>query len=74
MALATAKAKLRQLEAGRELQPCSQLPSATLISGDEGSALDPRQADWEGRAPQAHTTMVGAEWVFGIPVLQSLLL
>lgn len=51
MALATPKAKLRQLEAGSELQPCSWLPPTPLIMGAEGSALDPSQADGEERHP-----------------------
>lgn len=46
-ALATLKAKLRQLEAGSELQPCSWLPPTPFIV----SALDPSQAGGEERHP-----------------------
>lgn len=51
VALATLKAKLRQLEAGSELQPCSWLPPTPLIVGAEGSALDPSEAGGEERHP-----------------------
>lgn len=43
MALATPKAKLRQLHAGSELQPCSRLPPTTLIMGLKAQPLTPHR-------------------------------
>lgn len=50
--LAAQNAKLRRLEAHKELQPCSRLPPTPLIGVAEGSALDPLQADEAERHPR----------------------
>lgn len=74
MALATPKVRLRQLEASSELQPCSWLPPTPLIVGDEGSALDPSQAEGGKASPRAPMALVGAGWAFSRPMLHSLFL
>lgn len=71
IALAALSARLRWLEARKELQPCSRLPPTPLIRAAKAQPLTPCR--WGGKASlQARAAPAGAGWVFACPTLQSL--